>query len=286
MFPLSSFRPISTPSSGWRDAGSSKIIARRARSAARAWPRCGASSPASAASSAPCRRAALRQQIRRQVITQQRRYGVRKAARSFRFLLFPVAARRGTRRAAMGLAMMVGLVTLRPPGREPDAAADDARGQEIVTVQAGAQTGQLLTTSEVADREFIWTDTRLDPAGARGGDPGRPRRRRQPAGPGAADPLLGPGVPARRRLSRSCSATTWRRSSQQAAADPGMLGFEDAAGGACAWADGDDVVRSIWAASTPGHQCPGYVQKKSRLKPAQSEPAYFEPASAGFSFPA
>jgi hypothetical protein len=32
-------------------------------------------------------------------------------------------------------------------------------GQEIVTVQAGAQTGYTFTTSEVAGREFIWTDS-------------------------------------------------------------------------------------------------------------------------------
>ncbi len=101
--------------------------------------------------------AALRQQIRRQVITQQPTYGLRKAVDSFCFLLFPVQAARHTA-VVMGLAIMVGLVTLNhqaeslmpPPTRG---------GQEIVTVQAGAQTGQLLTTSEVADREFIWTDS-------------------------------------------------------------------------------------------------------------------------------
>ncbi|HTG36306.1 MAG TPA: zf-HC2 domain-containing protein [Thermoanaerobaculia bacterium] len=101
--------------------------------------------------------AALRQQIRRQVITQQPTYGLRKAVDSFCFLLFPVRPARHTA-VVMALAVMVGLVTLNhqaeslmpPPTRG---------GQEIVTVQAGAQTGQLFTTSEVADREFIWTDS-------------------------------------------------------------------------------------------------------------------------------
>jgi hypothetical protein len=101
--------------------------------------------------------AALRQQIRRQVITQQPTYGLRKAVDSFCFLLFPVQPARHTA-VVMALAVMVGLVTLNhqaeslmpPPTRG---------GQEIVTVQAGAQTGQLFTTSEVADREFIWTDS-------------------------------------------------------------------------------------------------------------------------------
>ena len=101
--------------------------------------------------------AALRQQIRRQVITQQPTYGVRKAVDSFCFLLFPFQPARHTA-VVMALAVMVGLVALNhqaesimpPPTRG---------GQEIVTVQAGAQTGQLFTTSEVADREFIWTDS-------------------------------------------------------------------------------------------------------------------------------
>jgi len=100
---------------------------------------------------------ALRQQIRRQVITQQPTYGVRKAVESFCFLFFPVQAARHTA-VVMGLAVMVSLVALNhqaesvmpPPTRG---------GQEIVTVQAGAQTGYTFTTSEVAGREFIWTDS-------------------------------------------------------------------------------------------------------------------------------
>jgi hypothetical protein len=101
--------------------------------------------------------AALRQQIRRQVITQQPTYGVRKAVDSFCFLLFPLQPARHTA-VVMGLALMVGLVALNheaerlmpPPTRA---------GQEIVTVQAGAQPGHPFTTSEVAGREFFWTDS-------------------------------------------------------------------------------------------------------------------------------
>jgi hypothetical protein len=101
--------------------------------------------------------AALRQQIRRQVITQQPIYGVRKAFDSLRFLLFPVQPALHTA-LVMGLAVVVGLVTLNheaeslmpPPTRA---------GQEIVTVQTGAQLGYPFTTSKVADREFFWTDS-------------------------------------------------------------------------------------------------------------------------------
>jgi hypothetical protein len=101
--------------------------------------------------------AALRQQIRRQVITQQPTYGVRKAFDSFRFLLFPLRPALRTA-VVMGLAMAVGLFTLNheaerlmpPPTRG---------GQEIVTVQTGAQLGHPFTTSEVAGREFFWTDS-------------------------------------------------------------------------------------------------------------------------------
>ena len=101
--------------------------------------------------------AALRQQIRRQVITQQPTYGVRKAFDSFRFLLFPLQPALRTA-VVMGLAMVVGLFTL---NHEAESLMPlPARvAQEVVTVQAGAQLGQLLTTSEVADREFIWTDS-------------------------------------------------------------------------------------------------------------------------------
>jgi anti-sigma factor RsiW len=99
--------------------------------------------------------AALRQQIRRQVIAQPPAHGFRRAFDSFRLLLFPIqpALRTGV---VMGLALVVGLFSLNQadslgpmPGRP---------GQEVVTVLAGAQNSQVLTTSEVAGREFIWTD--------------------------------------------------------------------------------------------------------------------------------
>jgi hypothetical protein len=104
--------------------------------------------------------AALRQQIRRQVVSEPPVYGVRKAFDTLRFLLFPLPP--GLRTAAvMGLALVVGLFTLtheegsllRPAGRPVG-----QPGQEIVTVETGAQLGMVLTTSEVAGREFIWTD--------------------------------------------------------------------------------------------------------------------------------
>jgi hypothetical protein len=100
--------------------------------------------------------AALRQQIRRQVISQPPVYGVRKALDSFHFLLFPIRPALRTA-VVMGLALVVGLFTL---NHEADSLMPlPARGgQEIVTVLDGAQNSQMLTTSEVAGREFIWTD--------------------------------------------------------------------------------------------------------------------------------
>jgi hypothetical protein len=104
--------------------------------------------------------AALRQQIRRQVLAEPPVYGVRKALGTLRFLLFPLQPRLRTA-AAMGLALVVGLFTvsheegsfLRSEGRAA------GPGQEVVTVETGAQGGQVVpTTSEVAGREFLWTD--------------------------------------------------------------------------------------------------------------------------------
>jgi hypothetical protein len=103
---------------------------------------------------------ALRQQIRRQVLAEPPVYGVRKALGTLRFLLFPLQPRLRTA-AAMGLALVVGLFTfshqegsfLRSGGRAA------GPGQEVVTVETGAQGGQVVpTTSEVAGREFLWTD--------------------------------------------------------------------------------------------------------------------------------
>jgi len=100
--------------------------------------------------------AALRQQIRRQVIAQPPVHGLRRAFDSFRLLLFPIQPALRTA-VVMGLAMVVGLFTL---NHEADSLMPlpTRGGQEIVTVQAGAQLSQVLTTSEVAGREFIWTD--------------------------------------------------------------------------------------------------------------------------------
>jgi hypothetical protein len=100
--------------------------------------------------------AALRQQIRRQVAAQPPAHGLRRAFDSFRLLLFPVQPAMRTA-VVMGLALVVGLFSLNQVNSlEP---VSDRPGQEVVTVQAGAQSGQLLTTSEVAGREFIWTDS-------------------------------------------------------------------------------------------------------------------------------
>jgi hypothetical protein len=101
--------------------------------------------------------AALRQQIRRQIIAQPQAHGLRRAFDSFRFLLFPIRPALSTG-VVMGLAMVVGLFALNhqaeslmpPPTRG---------GKEIVTVQLGAQPGQTFTTSEVAGRKFFLTDS-------------------------------------------------------------------------------------------------------------------------------
>ncbi len=113
------------------------------------------SGPGRSARAAPP--AALRQQIRRQVIAQPPAHGLRRAFDSFRFLLFPIRPALSTG-VVMGLAMVVGLFALThqaeslmpPPTRG---------GREIVTVEAGAQSGYTVTTSRVAGREFIWTDS-------------------------------------------------------------------------------------------------------------------------------
>lgn len=98
---------------------------------------------------------ALRQQIRQQVAVQPPAPSLERALNSFCLLFFPI---RPTLRMAsvMGLALVIGVFALNhefeglPPAPQP--------GQEVVTVEPGAQLGQLLTTSEVAGREFIWTD--------------------------------------------------------------------------------------------------------------------------------
>ena len=98
---------------------------------------------------------ALRQQIRQQIVAQPPTSSISRVLSSFRLLFFPVRPILRTA-AAMGLALVVGAFASRhmieaiPPPPQP--------GQEVVTVEPGAQIGQLLTTSEVAGREFIWTD--------------------------------------------------------------------------------------------------------------------------------
>jgi anti-sigma factor RsiW len=99
--------------------------------------------------------AALRQQIRRHIVTQPPVHGIQRAFASFRLLLFPMQPALRTA-VMMGLAL-VGLFTLNHEA-ESLVPAPDRPGQEVVTVQAGAQLSQVLTTSEVAGREFIWTD--------------------------------------------------------------------------------------------------------------------------------
>jgi hypothetical protein len=98
---------------------------------------------------------ALRQQIRQQIAAQPPAPSLDRALNSFRLLFFPIRPALRTA-AVMGLALVMGAFVFRheseglPPTPGP--------GQELVTVEPGAQLGQLLTTSEVAGREFIWTD--------------------------------------------------------------------------------------------------------------------------------
>jgi len=101
---------------------------------------------------------ALRQRIRQQVAAQPPAPSFERALNAFCLVFFPILPLRPALRTAavMGLALVVGGVALHheaeglPPTPGP--------GQELVTVEPGAQLGQLLTTSEVAGREFIWTD--------------------------------------------------------------------------------------------------------------------------------
>jgi hypothetical protein len=100
---------------------------------------------------------ALRQQIRRQIVAQPPTPGLERALSSFRLLFFPIRPALRTA-AAMGLALVVGLFALHHETDGLMAPSQGRTGQEVVTVEPGAQLGQLLTTSEVAGREFIWTD--------------------------------------------------------------------------------------------------------------------------------
>jgi hypothetical protein len=99
----------------------------------------------------------LRQQIRQQLAVQPPTPSLERAVNAFCMLFFPILPIRPALRTAavMALALVVSIVALRheaeglPPTPEP--------GQELVTVVPGAQIGQP-TTSEVAGRQFFWTD--------------------------------------------------------------------------------------------------------------------------------
>jgi len=102
---------------------------------------------------------ALRHRIRRQVMEEVPAQGVRRALESLRLLLFPPRPALRTA-AAMGLALVVGLFAVNhSTGRDVALPDPPAPGQEVVTVNTGVPLAMLLTTSEVAGREFIWTET-------------------------------------------------------------------------------------------------------------------------------
>jgi hypothetical protein len=97
---------------------------------------------------------ALRQQIRQQIAVQPPAPRFERALNAFCLLFFPI--RPGLHTAAvMGLALVVGIATFHheAEGLTPP----PVPGQEVVTVKPGAQPGPP-TTSEVAGREFFWTD--------------------------------------------------------------------------------------------------------------------------------
>jgi hypothetical protein len=74
--------------------------------------------------------------------------------------------------AAMGLALVVGLFAVsHVPGRDALPDPEPGPGQEVVTVNAGAPLAMLLTTSEVAGREFVWTETSWVQRGLEGETP-------------------------------------------------------------------------------------------------------------------
>ncbi len=103
--------------------------------------------------------AALRQQIRRQAMNEVPARGLRGALEALRLLAFPPGPALRTA-AAMGLALVVGLsganYIFAP---DPVPQHPPAFGREVVTVEAGAPLAMLLTTSEVAGREFLWTES-------------------------------------------------------------------------------------------------------------------------------
>jgi hypothetical protein len=101
---------------------------------------------------------ALRQQIRRQVMEEVPASGLRRGLETLHLLLFP--PRPALRNAAaMGLALVAGLFAVsHGTGRDVLWRSRPAPAQEVVTVKSGVPLAMVLTTSEVAGREFIWTE--------------------------------------------------------------------------------------------------------------------------------
>jgi hypothetical protein len=102
----------------------------------------------------------LRQQIRRQAVNEVPAHGIRGALEALRLIIFPAGPALRTA-AAMGLALVVGLFGVNHGvGRDALPPQEPALAQEVVTVKAGAPPlAMLMTTSEVAGREFIWTES-------------------------------------------------------------------------------------------------------------------------------
>jgi hypothetical protein len=98
--------------------------------------------------------AALRQQIRRQVQATTSPGGIPAVFDWLRFLLFPV--RPSVRASAtLGLAVVAGLFAMSHILADPQ----PVQAHENVEIFMGVPSSPLETTSEVADREFILTDT-------------------------------------------------------------------------------------------------------------------------------
>jgi hypothetical protein len=102
----------------------------------------------------------LRQQIRRQVVNEVPAHGIRGALEALRLLVFPAGPTLRTV-SAMGLVLVVGLFGVNHGvGRDALPPREPVLGQEVVTVKAGAPPlAMMMTTSEVAGREFLWTET-------------------------------------------------------------------------------------------------------------------------------
>ncbi|HEV2843215.1 MAG TPA: zf-HC2 domain-containing protein, partial [Thermoanaerobaculia bacterium] len=105
--------------------------------------------------------AALRQQIRRQVIVEASApaYGFRAVLERFRVHLLALQPELRTA-SVMGLALVFALLAVYPSSRPQPVAANPVP-QEIVTVTPYSDSPVTqTTTAEVAGREFIWTETK------------------------------------------------------------------------------------------------------------------------------